>query len=149
MKQLLLILSITLALYSCKSTSKISNALVEDIKATITSNLLEQKKAWNKGDIDGFMKHYWENDSMAFMSKSGIRYGWQATKESYKKGYPTRKEMGELIFKVKSLDVVSKDYAYMMGSWFLKRDTLDIGGHFSLVWKLIDKNWVIVSDHTS
>ena len=41
--------------------------------------LKEQTLAWNKGDIEQFMKGYWKNDSLAFIGKSGLKYGWQTT----------------------------------------------------------------------
>jgi len=37
----------------------------------------------------------------------------------------------------------------MLGSWELKREKDTLGGHFSLLWKKIDNEWKIVSDHTS
>ncbi len=117
-------------------------------KAIIT-NLEAQKEAWNRADISGFMEHYWKSDSMAFMSKTNVRYGWQATFDAYERGYPTQKEMGTLEFEVKKLDILSSEAAYMLGSWQLERDTLDVGGHFSLIWKKINGKWVIVTDHTS
>ena len=56
-----------------------------------------QTKAWNKGDLDGFMKGYWENDSLMFIGKSGVTYGWKNTLENYKKGYPDTAAMGKFI----------------------------------------------------
>lgn len=37
--------------------------------------LSEQNAAWNHGDIEGFMKGYWHNDSLMFIGKTGITYG--------------------------------------------------------------------------
>ncbi len=141
----ILFISLSLTLASCNST----DVDVNEHKATILKNLNEQKTSWNKGDIPAFMEHYWQSDSMAFMSKSGIRYGWKETLDAYKKGYPTQKEMGKLDFEVKKLDILSNETAYMLGAWKLERDTLDVGGHFSLIWKKVNGKWVIVTDHTS
>src|SRR5688500_3669788 len=57
-------------------------------EAAILKVLDKQKAAWNRGDIDGFMKGYWENDSLMFVGKSGVTYGWTNTLNNYKKGYP-------------------------------------------------------------
>ena len=54
----------------------------------IRKTLDEQTVAWNRGDIDNFMKGYWENDSLMFIGKSGVTYGWTNTLNNYKKGYP-------------------------------------------------------------
>ena len=37
----------------------------------------EQEKSWNMGSIDDFMDKYWNDDSLIFISKSGINYGWE------------------------------------------------------------------------
>ncbi len=47
--------------------------------------LNDQINAWNQGDLDNFMKTYWKNDSLMFIGKSGITYGWSKTLENYKK----------------------------------------------------------------
>jgi hypothetical protein len=36
-----------------------------------------QTKAWNRGDIQGFMEGYWKNDSLMFIGKSGVTYAGQ------------------------------------------------------------------------
>lgn len=35
-----------------------------------------QTSAWNRGDLEGFMKGYWESDSLMFIGKSGVTYGY-------------------------------------------------------------------------
>src|SRR5690349_24674547 len=75
-------------------------------EAAVIKVLDEQNAAWNRGDIDGFMKGYWENDSLMFVGKSGVTYGWANTLKNYKKGYPDTAAMGKLIFtniKIKKL----------------------------------------------
>jgi hypothetical protein len=47
----------------------------------------KQTKAWNRGDIDAFMVGYWPNDSLMYIGKSGITYGYQQTLNAYKKNY--------------------------------------------------------------
>ena len=44
---------------------------------TIRKVLDNQTIAWNKGDIEGFMQGYWKNDSLMFIGKNGINWGWQ------------------------------------------------------------------------
>ena len=43
-----------------------------------------QEKAWSNGDIDTFMQGYWQSDSLMFVGKNGIKYGWQTTLDNYK-----------------------------------------------------------------
>jgi len=48
-------------------------------------NLLnEQTNEWNNGNIAAFMETYWKSDSLMFVGKSGVTYGWQKTMDNYK-----------------------------------------------------------------
>lgn len=107
-----------------------------------------QEIAWNNGDVEQFMEGYWNNDSLMFIGKNGIKYGWDNTLENYKKSYPNKELMGMLIFEVVKLEV-NNETAYMLGKWNLKRKEDNPNGFFTLYWKKINNNWVIVIDHTS
>ena len=118
-------------------------------KLIIRQKLFNQAKCWNSGNLDCFMKDYWQNDSLMYIGKNGITYGWQQTLDNYKVRYPTKKEMGNLTFEIITLKSISPNHYYMVGKWHLMREIGDIGGHFSLIWERINGEWVIVSDHSS
>ncbi len=118
-------------------------------EVAIRKILDEQTNAWNRGDIDNFMKGYWENDSLMFIGKSGVTYGWTNTLNNYKKGYPDTAAMGKLIFNLLQVKKLSKEYYHITGKWHLKRSIGDVGGHYTLVFRKINGRWVIVSDHSS
>ena len=116
----------------------------------ILSILDAQSKAWNEGKIDQFMKGYWQSDSLMFIGSSGINYGYDATLKNYYKRYPDRDAMGQLTFTILKLNRISDDSYFVIGKWFLKREKNgDVGGHFTLLWKKIKGEWVIVADHSS
>ena len=108
-----------------------------------------QKKAWNDGDLDKFMGTYWKNDSLMFIGKSGITYGWQNTLNNYKKGYPDTAAMGMLEFNILHIKNLSDNYYSVVGKWHLTRSIGNVGGHFTLLFKKIKSKWLIVSDHSS
>jgi len=108
-----------------------------------------QQDAWNQGDIDSFMEGYLKSDELVFSGKSGPVYGWENTKNRYYSSYPNTKVMGKLNFTIKKIRSVSLNTAYLIGEYYLKRSGEDSYGHFTLLWKKIDSNWLIVSDHTS
>lgn len=118
-------------------------------ESAIRKVLADQNAAWNRGDIDQFMKGYWENDSLMFIGKSGATYGWTNTLNNYKKGYPDTATMGKLTFTLLHIKKLSKEYYHVTGKWFLKRSVGDVGGHFTLVFRKINGQWVIISDHSS
>ncbi len=112
--------------------------------------MARQQENWNKGDISAFMEDYWKSDDLKFIGKSGVVKGWQATKDRYFKSYPDRATMGQLKFEIEEVDFLSKKSAWVLGQWHLSRpEKGDIGGYFTLMFKKINGNWVVVSDHTS
>ena len=125
-----------------------SNAQTKD-EIAIRKVLSIQSDAWTRGDIDGFMKGYWKNDSLVFIGKNGVTYGWQNTLNNYKKGYPDTATMGKLTFTLISVKRLSEKYYRVIGKWFLKRTIGDVGGHFTLLLEKIKGVWVIIEDHTS
>jgi ketosteroid isomerase-like protein len=113
-------------------------------------NILErQSQAWNRGDLEAFMNGYWENDSLMFVGKSGVTYGWKNTLDNYRRGYPDTTSMGKLHFALLHIKKLSSKYYQVTGRWFLKRSVGDVGGHFTLLFRKIRGEWLIVSDHSS
>jgi hypothetical protein len=108
-----------------------------------------QTEAWNRGDLKAFMDGYWENDSLMYIGKSGITYGYARTLASYQKNYGDTARMGKLRFDLIHVKRLSHRYFHVVGKWSLKRSAGDIGGHYTLIFKLIRRKWVIVSDHSS
>ncbi len=107
-----------------------------------------QETQWSEGNIRGFMEHYWKSDSLKFIGSKGITYGWQKTLDNYLKGYPDKEAMGVLTFEVLECTQLSPTSIYVIGKWNLKKEKPS-GGHFTLLWRKINGNWVIVADHTS
>ena len=117
---------------------------------TDVRNLLtRQTQAWNRGDIDGFMIGYWENDSLMFIGKSGVTYGYKNTLSNYKKNYPDTTVMGKLTFTLIQVKQLSPEYFHVTGKYYLTRTIGDASGHFTLVFRKINGKWVIISDHSS
>jgi ketosteroid isomerase-like protein len=108
-----------------------------------------QTQAWNRGNIDEFMKGYWKNDSLKFIGKSGITYGYQQTLERYKRNYSDTAQMGKLSFNILEIKKLSAEYYFVVGRFFLKRSVGDLDGTFTLLFRKINGTWMIVVDHTS
>ena len=109
-----------------------------------------QVVAWNKGDLDGFMKGYWNSDKLTFFSGATKTSGWKATLERYQKKYKAEgKEMGKLTFSELEIDVLGPDSAVVRGRWQLVLSKEKPGGLFTLIFKKVPDGWRIVHDHTS
>ena len=115
----------------------------------IRSLLAEQTASWNKGNIEAFMKGYWNNDSLMFIGQNGVTYGYQNTLNNYKRNYSDADKMGTLSFDLIKVQRLSAEYYFVVGKWHLKRNAGDVGGHYNLLFRKIKGQWVIVADHSS
>ncbi len=120
----------------------------KDEKA-ILSILDQQTIAWNKGDLDHFMVGYMESDSLMYIGKSGVTYGYSSTLQSYKKNYNGPDKMGTLKFDILHLKRLGRKHYLVVGRWMLKRNAGDVGGHYTLTFEKQHGKWVIISDHSS
>ncbi len=111
--------------------------------------LERQTQAWNRGDLEAFMIGYWENDSLMYIGKGGVTYGYASTLNSYKKNYGDTARMGKLKFDILHVKSMGPDHYFVVGKWFLTRSAGNVGGHYTLIFKKIKGKWVIISDHSS
>ncbi len=118
-------------------------------ETSIRKILTSQENAWNNGDVESFMKGYWKSDSLLFIGKSRITYGWQKTLDNYKKNYPDTTAMGKLNFKLLELKPLSDKYYFVTGKWHLQRTAGNLEGYFTLLFQKIKGKWFIVTDHSS
>jgi len=127
-----------------------NTAFAQSKDETAIRNILnEQTNAWNSGNLENFMNGYWQNDSLMFIGKRGITYGWQQTLDNYKKGYPDTAAMGKLHFDILEVKRLSAIYFFVIGKWDLTRSIGNVGGHFTLLFRKVKSKWVIVADHSS
>ncbi|MFI5152624.1 MAG: YybH family protein [Chitinophagales bacterium] len=138
-------LSLTLIIIFFSMRSYSQNKDEQDIHKLME----KQTRDWNSGSIDEFMKGYWNSDSLMFIGREGIRFGYKAALNNYKRNYSDTAHMGRLFFTILKTDRISTDAYFVVGKWFLKRTMGDIGGVFTLLFRRINGKWLIVSDHTS
>ena len=143
-KLVLILFASNILLYSCNEDQPNDCQQIDDL-------MMKQQHSWNNGNIEEFMSFYWNNDSLMFIGKNGIQYGWQTTLDNYQKSYPNKLEMGELNFTNLHCIAIGDQYYQITGNWKLIRiDSLgNLTGFYSLLWKKMDDRWVIVYDHTN
>ena len=126
-----------------------SRKTAPSVEKQISAILSAQSSAWNRGDIDGFMEHYWKSDRLSFSSGGKTTRGWADTKSNYKRRYPTRDTMGTVSFSDLDIAPTGDSAALVLGRWRLLRKRDPVGGNFSLLFRRIAGRWLIVHDHTS
>ena len=120
-------------------------------KRAIERVLRDQQNAWNRHDIEGFMRGYWNSPNLTFFTGSEERDGWQATLERYLAVYAgPGHTMGELQFSGLRVEVMGQQCAFVRGAWKLTMpDGKTPHGLFTLVFRKFSEGWKIVHDHTS
>jgi ketosteroid isomerase-like protein len=130
--------------FLCAAPEQPQNSVAE-----IQSILSAQQHAWNRGDIDSFMKGYAKSPSTVFVSEDELRRGWETLRERYRVKYSDREKMGTLSFSEIEVTMLSSDAALVLGRWRLKRTNDEPHGRFTLIFKRLPEGWRIVYDHTS
>lgn len=139
MKYIFLILGLSCGLIQAQQSDNVTAVL---------SCLKAQQNAWNKASIDDFMSHYWNHDSLRFVSGSNMSMGWTTARDNYKKHYSSPEAMGQLRFTIVYAECLNDTTCMLSGTWAIAR-AKPVGGRFTLLWKKIQGHWKIVYDHTS
>ncbi len=143
---LLVLLTNAAAACSHAAPSRFSDA----DRAAVVRVLEEQRAAWNRGDLEGYMAGYARTPELVFTSGGHIRRGWQETLERYRARYGgDRAGMGTLTFEILTVQSVGKDGAVVLGRWKLEGTPQAGAGVFSVVVERRPEGWRIVHDHTS
>lgn len=121
----------------------------QTVAAAVLDVLDAQVKAWNEGDIEGFMAGYLRSEELRFTSGNEVRRGWKRTLERYRQTYPDRAAMGTLAFEELEVRVLSEHVAEVFGRFRLTRESDEPTGLFTLRVERHGDRWLIVADHTS
>ena len=140
---------ITVKTLRASSSEDSADADVDSTRLAIETILREQEDAWNRGDLDAFMEHYWQSDALTFSSGGKTARGWTETLQRYRERYPTREAMGNLTLSDLEITPLGDSAALVLGRWSIRRESEPVSGNFSLVVRKFDNHWLIVHDHTS
>ena len=113
--------------------------------------ILAQEKAWNAGDLTGYVKGYKDSPETLFIGRQ-VSKGYAEILAEYKRDYPSPSSMGTLGFSELEVHPLSDTFAVCIGKFHLDRSKKEGGpadGMFSLVFEKTDQGWKIVVDHTT
>ena len=142
------LLTITTVFTAFGQQKEISSTYKQSV-AEISKMLHRDAKHWSEGNIEAFMESYIKSDSLVFVGRRGLTYGWQQTLENYKKGYPTKEHMGHLRFDLLNFKELASDVFLVIGKYNLTRTVGDASGYFSIILKKLEGRWKIIADHSS
>ncbi len=112
--------------------------------------LEQQQAAWNRGDLEGFMRGYWNSAALTFVSGTKVTRGWQPTLDRYRRTYQQNgAEMGKLEFSELEIQPLGTGAALVSGAFRLAMSSgKHPHGRFTLVFRRFAPGWRIVHDHT-
>jgi ketosteroid isomerase-like protein len=120
------------------------------VEREVREVLEAQVAAWNRGDVDAFMKGYDESEATVFTSGAKIRRGFQTTRDHFRQSYAGHPEkMGRLVFDDLEIHSVGSDGAWVLGRWRLHGVAGEPHGVFTLVLERRAAGMRVVMDHTS
>lgn len=117
----------------------------DSVRTVLTSQVI----AWNNGDIDGYMRGYWNSDETIFVSGGVVVRGYNQVLSRYKKNYNSGEKMGTLLFDELDVRMITDSTAVAIGRWELTRMNDRPWGRFTLILEKKPEGWRIVHDHTS
>jgi len=150
-KSLFLPLLTIICIFSCQQTQTHSDSL-EECTVKIKKIMQNQVDSWNSGSIDGFMQGYWRSDELRFVTKNGVRLGYDSVANNYKRHYHNQEKMGKLSFKNMAFFSLPPDkkneVINVTGQWFVAQTEKTDSGFFTIFFTKIDSEWKIVIDNT-
>jgi len=113
--------------------------------------LLEQSaRAWNAGDLDGFLITYARDSATTFLSVRGLTHGFAAIRDRYAARFEPGAERDSLRFTDVELRPLGADHLLVTARYVLERgDSVTATGPFTVVWERRPEGWRMIHDHSS
>lgn len=113
--------------------------------------LLEHSaRAWNAGDLDGFMVTYARDSATTFMTARGPIYGYDTIRAHYAPRFEPGAQRDSLRFTDLVVRPLDAEYAIATVRYVLERgDSVTATGPFTVVLRHDDEGWRMIHDHTS
>lgn len=122
-----------------------------DEAAAVRKILADQAAAWNRGDLEEFVRTYENSAEITFVGKE-VERGYAQVLARYQRNYGTAEKRGKLVFEQIEVRLLGKDHALVLGRFVLTRTAAgggDASGRFTLLARRQGRVWKIIHDHTS
>lgn len=141
----------TLALAACQTSGE--RTVVVDqaqLRAAVDHLLTESEKAWNGGDLAGFMEWYKRDEETTFLGSSGLMHGWDTIRQRYAGRFEPDASRDSLRFE----ELVARPLAPWLGLAtaryvLFQGDSVNSTGVFTLVVERTPEGWRIIHDQSA
>lgn len=118
--------------------------------AEVTAILIESARAWNAGDLDGFMRHYEQAPTTTYIGAAGLIEGWDAIRTRYEPAFAPGAERDSLRFESLRTRPLGQGFGLATARYVLERDgETTASGPFTLVLRRIEGAWKIIHDQSA
>jgi uncharacterized protein (TIGR02246 family) len=125
------------------------SCFAEDLKEEISEVLKKQNEAWNKGDLEGYVRPYDDSGDFVFVSSTIIRSP-QKLKERYELRYKAGKaDYGQISVSELEVQELAPGLARAWGRWKVAFERTQITGLFTLILQKKAGEWRIIHDHSN
>lgn len=122
------------------------------VRDEIVAALHASADAWNRGDLDGFLRTYLDSPELTFIGRDEVVRGFSTLRALYDGGHFEGGPPPRLRFDVLEVRPLGEPTALLIGRYTLQ-DTASGAttstGLFTLVWGRTPEGWRILHDHTS
>jgi beta-aspartyl-peptidase (threonine type) len=141
----------TFALAACQTSGERTDVVDgEQLQAAVDHLLTESERAWNGGDLAGFMDWYKRGEETTFLGSSGLMHGWDTIRERYAGRFEPAASRDSLRFE----ELVTRPLAPWLGLAtaryvLFQGDSVTSTGVFTLVVERTPEGWRIVHDQSA
>lgn len=121
------------------------------LQLDVTKVLLAQQRAWNSGDLDGYLVYYKDSPDTQAVLGSFAR-GHDAIRNAFRLNFPSREAMGALEQTEIEVRPLGDNFALATGRYHLNRSRKgggDAEGTFTQVFEKTASGWQIILSETT
>jgi uncharacterized protein (TIGR02246 family) len=121
-----------------------------DPTAELQALLDQSARAWNAGDLDGFLITYARDSATTFVTTRGPVYGFETIRGRYAARFDPGAERDSLHFTDFTVRMLGTDFVVSTARYVLMRgDSVTATGPFTVIWEHRPEGWRMIHDHTS
>jgi uncharacterized protein (TIGR02246 family) len=125
-------------------------APVTDPTPELRALLDRSARAWNAGDLDGFLITYARDSATTFVTVRGPVHGFDEIRGRYAARFEPGAERDSLAFTDVTVRMLGGEYVLSTARYVLTRgDSVTATGPFTVIWERRPEGWRMIHDHTS
>ncbi|MBT8462633.1 MAG: nuclear transport factor 2 family protein [Gemmatimonadetes bacterium] len=121
-----------------------------DVQGAVERMLVESARAWNRGELAGFMDDYLKSENTTYIGGRGLLTGYDAIRARYAPLFEPGAARDSLRFENVRVRRLAAIDAVATARWVLYDGEAVTGsGPFTLVLRRTSSGWKIIHDHSS